>query len=302
MAVPLRIRIPIVACTLGLGLVAGLAALPVQDPKEKQIVVTVLDTRTSRPVAGLTAAGLSIKEDGQDRAIVKVEPAAAPMSVVLLADTTTSFTRYVRELRAATQAFLMPFMTARADANVALWEFGGAVVQLESFTTDSAKLSEAAGKLRPRDVVSGVSSEASSNLLTSVFDASRALGKRADTRRVIVSFNAATAAEAGKLTMQQIQNELQNNGVTWFAVTLNDGGTGSPMRDSAMTQALPYSGGLRITVADVTRLEAAMQAIAGLLAGQYAVTYKRPSGSPKQLLVETKGEGQRAFAQKYAPK
>ena len=294
------VLLPTAACALAL--VAGSPVTARQGPQEKQVVVTVMDVRSSRPAAGVTASALAVREDGQSREIVKVEPAASAMSVVLLADTTTAFSKYTRELRASSQTFLSAVMTARPDSSAALWEFGGAAMPVTSFTKDAAALGQSAARLRPKEVVVDLTTEASSNLLTAVFDAARALGKQPEPRHVIVSFNAATSLETGKLTKQQVQAELQKAGVSWFAVTFADGGSSSPLRDSVMTELIPASGGLRLTVSSASSLEPAMKALADALAAQYLVSYKRPSGSPKELQVEVMGDGLKAFAQRWAPK
>ena len=264
--------------------------------------MTVMNLKTGQPVAGVTAAALTVREDGANREIVKVEPASGPMSVVLLADTTHAFTRYVKELRGAAQKFVSVFFARQPGSSAALWTFAGAGIPVTQFLNAPDKLTEESGKLRPVDVVERITAEQESNLLEGVYDAAKALGKRAETRRVIVSFNSSTPLERSKLNPQQVQTELQKAGVSWFAVTFADGGASSPLRETVMTQVLPYSGGLRLTVNEVNRLEPAMQALADVLASQYVVTYTRASGSPKEVQIEVKGDGLRAFYPRWAPK
>ena len=298
-----------VLAACGLTVLIGTALTADARLAEKQVIVTVMNLRTGQPVSGVTAAVLSIKEDGTDREIVKVEPATAPMSVILLADNTTAFASHVGELRATARAFFTSFFGAHSGSTGSLWTFGAAAVPVSQFQADSAKLVDESGKLRPVDLVMKQSSNddnaahvSESNLIDGVYDASKALGKRTETRRVIVSFNAATPLEKSKPTRQQVAAELQKADATWFAVTFADGGSSSPMRDSMMTEVLPYSGGLRLTVQDVSKLEPAVKAIAEILATQYVVTYNRASGSPKELTIEVKGEGVRAFYPRWAPK
>jgi hypothetical protein len=174
-------------------------------------------------------------------------------------------------------------------------------VPLTQFLTDPAALSAEAAKLRPVDVVRGTQSAAGSNLLEGVVDGAKALGKRTDTRRVIVSFNTLTASEGSKVQKSTVQSELQKNGVSWFAVSFADGGTGSPNRDSLMTELIPMSGGLRLTIRDVARLESNVKALGDIIGSQYLVTYRR-SGSAKDVAVEVKAEGARAFHPRWAPK
>ena len=283
-----------------------------QAANEKQVIVTVMNLRTSQPAQGLTAAAFSVKEDGADREIVKVEPFTAPMSVLLLADNTEAFVRFGKELRTAAQSFLAAFMAGHADSSAALWTFAGAPGAVTKFLTDATKLGEEAGKLKPRDAAGFTSAkdregkdtatDREASLLYAVSEGAKELGKRTEMRRVIVSFNAVTPLENTKVTKQQVAVELQKANVSWFAVTFADGGTSSPFRDNMMTEVLPYSGGFRMTVQDVAKLEPALKALADALTVQYVVTYKRGSGSPKEIQVDTKVEGVRAFYPHWAPK
>ncbi len=271
-----------------------------QAPDEKRLLVTVMNLRTGNPIPGVTAANLGVKEDGKDREILKVEPASGPASVVLLADTTDTFRIYVNELRATTRGFVTAFLTKLPGSSVSLWQFGGAGVPVTPFLTDPAALTEEAARLRPRDVVPGVGA-ADSNLLEGVVDGAKALGKRPEARRAVVSFNTITASEGSKVQRSNVGSDLQKNGVSWYGVSFADGGTGSPNRDSLMSEVMPMSGGIRLNIQDVSRLENAVKALADIIGSQYVVTYKR-SGSAKEVAVEVRAEGARAFHARWAPK
>ena len=288
----------------GLLLVPGFspAAGARQDSQEKQLFVTVLNTKTGNPMTGVTAAALGIKEDGKDREIVKVEPATAPVAVIVLADTTSTFANHVSELRASAAGFITQFLAKNSSSAVSLWKFGSAPVPVTPFLAEPGGLTAEAAKLRPDDVVARISSEAGSFLLDGVIEASKNLTKRSEPRRVIVSFNKITAEEKSRAQKPQVVNELQKSGVAWWGVTYADGGTASSMRDSLMAEVTRTSGGLRLTVQDAARLEGTMKALADMISSQYVVTYKRPSGSAKEVTIDVKGaEGLGAFYSHWAP-
>ena len=287
----------------GLLLVPGFnpAAGARQDSQEKQIIVTVMNLKTGNPVTGVTAPVLVIKEDGKEREIVKVEPATSPIAVVLLTDTTSTFANNVKEMRDAATGFITQFLTKNAGSAVSLWQFGGTAVPVTQFLTDAGALNLEVGKLRPRDVVERISTEAGSSLLDGVVEGAKVLAKRSETRRVLVSFNKITAEEKSRAQRPQVVSELQKSGAAWFGVTYADGGTASSMRDSIMTDVLRTSGGLRLAIQDAARLESNMKAIADILSTQYVVTYKR-AGSAKEVTIEVKGEGVGAFYSHWAPK
>jgi hypothetical protein len=288
-----------VGCTLVLGL-GPLTAAP-QDKTEKQIVVAIV-SGALRPVTGVAAGDVTVKEDGQERKVLKVEPFTAPMSVVLLADTTNVFVRYKKELQASSKSFFSTFMAGHAGSSAALWEFGGAAMPVKGFTSDAAELDRAASSIEPKEEVARVTSEQKSALLTGVFDAANELAKRAETRRVIVSFNATTPLEIGKLTAKQIQEALEKANASWFGVVLQDGGTSSPMRETLMAEQIPASGGIKLSVKDPADLEGAVKALATVLNSQYVVTYSRPSGSAKQVEVTVNAPGVLVKTPKWAPK
>lgn len=293
-------------CAWAVVLLTG-SAPDARQAQEKQIVVTAMNLRTGNPIPGVTAANLGVKEDGADREILKVDPASGPVSIVLLADTTDTMKIYQNELKATARGFIAALMAKIPGSSISVWEFGATAVPITQFLTDTAALSAEADKLRPRDEVPGTRevagvSAANSNLLDGVVDGAKALAKRTETRRVIVSFNTLTASEKSKVQKSNIVSELQKAGVQWFGVSFADGGTGSPNRDSLMTEVMPQSGGLRLTVKEAAQLESAMKALANMIGSQYVVTYKRDKGSPKEVAVEVKAEGARAFHAKWPPK
>ena len=296
----------------GLLLVPGFnPAAGARQAQEKQIIVTVMNLKTGNPVTGVTAPALVIKEDGTEREIVNVEPATSPMVVVLLADTTSTFKNNEKELRDAASGFITAFMAKNAGSAVALWQFGGAVQPVTQFLTEAGALNSEAAKLRPRDAVlpdatgraaSRETNEDASSLLDGIVEGSKSLAKRSETRKILVSFNKITAEEKSRAQKPQVVSELQKSGAAWFGVTYADGGTASSMRDSLMAEVLKTSGGLRLTVKDAAQLAPAMKALADMLSTQYVVTYKRASGSPKEVTIDVKGEGLGAFYSRWAPK
>jgi hypothetical protein len=285
------------------------------NPRERQVIATVVDARTNKPVTGLPAAAFAIREDNQDREILRVEPATDPMSVILLADTTTAFRRFERDLRTAPLAFFRTFMAAHPGSFAALWEFGGAGTPVQGLTSNGALLEQATTRLVPKGTISDLSDQdlergsvrgqnvVASNLLEGVRDAARELGKEQHTRRVIVSFNSDLSVEATTLPGQKIQDDVQKANVTWFAVSIHTGITNGPLRDNVMEGLIPYSGGMRVTIGDVAALEPSMKNLADVLASQYVVTYVRPSGSsPKILAIGIRAQGLKVMAPHWAPK
>ena len=309
----LRFRVPAIVGVAVLGCGMAVAARAPQGGTEKHVIVTVLDAQTNKPVPGLPADAFAIREDNIDREIVKVEHATEPISLILLADTTSSFSKYLRDLRVGTQGFVKEFFDKNPGSSMALWEFGGADIPLVDFTTDAAKLDQAATKLFPKGSMSEVDRTAAgsslsgqnivgSALLEGIISASKKLAKRPETRRVIFSFNSDVSVEVSKMPGQQVQDEVQKADATLFAVSMAENASNGPLRDNVLNVLCPYSGGKRFTIGDITALESALKNVADVLASQYVVTYKRPGGSAKQVLVGVKRDGLKASTARWAPK
>ena len=319
--------------------IAAAAAIAIAAPAargiDKQIIVTVTDTRTNAPVADLPAQAFAIREDNLDREVVSVARATEPLQVVLLADTTTAFTRFVQDLRLATREFTHALLEASPQSSVALWEFGGADIPVVDFTSELSALDDGTAKLFPKGTSSnipaserltGIASQGvppglgstanqvvggsrysgggdvtASNLLEAVVGASRRLARRPGLRRVIVSFNADVSVEASSVQGPAIQDEVRKAGVTWFGLSLNERVNNGPLRDNVMNVLCPLSGGQRFTVVDVAALAPSLRNVARILTSQYVVTYKRPAGNPTQVVVGLRREGLRAATFRWAP-
>jgi hypothetical protein len=313
-AVPSRLRVPAVAGLVLVALSLSVSANAPQGSSEKRVFVTVLDAQTNKPVTGLPASAFAIREDNLDREIVSVAPATDPMSLVVLADTTSAFTRFTRDLRLSTQSFIKQFMGASPGSSVALWEFGGSDIPIVNFTTDEGRLELAAGRLFPKGTLSDLDFTTTgsaithgqditaSNLVEAIDSAAKQLAKRPETRRVIFSFNSDLSVEASKLPGQMVQDDVQKANASVFAVSLQEQVANGPLRDNVLNNLCPYSGGKRITILDIAALESALKNVADILTSQYVVTYRRPSGTARQVLVGVRVTGVAANTARWAPK
>jgi hypothetical protein len=303
----------------------GTAGAP-QAGNEKSVYALVMDAQSKKPVPNLPQTAFLIREDNQDRQVVRVAPLTEPMAIVLLADTTSAFSQTnasslsPRDLRDGSAAFMKKMLTDSPTSSIALWEFGGADIPVENFTSDEAKLAQAATKLFPKGSMTDEKSYVGSNLLEAIVGASKALAKRPEARRMIVAFNSDLSAEMSTMAGEQVQAEVQKANATLVVVSIvidsnsaatatvtgnrTSGGVGvSPgaKRDNVLDNVCPLSGGTRITIATAQALVPTLENVADLLAGQYVVTYTRPGGSAKQVLIGTP-QGLKASVARWAPK
>ena len=306
-------RLTVVAVIVLAAGIAGSAREP-QAGTEKSIYVIVTDAQTNKPVTGLPANAFAIREDNIDRDVVKVEQISEPMAVVLLADTTSAMVPFPRDLRNSAAAFTTRMLKNSPKSLVALWEFGGADIPVEQFTSDSAKLADSATKLFPKGTLTNIDLVAAgtavprgqnitgSNLIEALAGASKVLAKRPEKRRVIVSFNSDLSVESNGVQGQTAQSELEKANVSVIAVSMQAQAANGPQRDNVLDGVCPYSGGRRITIGTIQALAATLENVADIVASQYIVTYSRPSGSAKQVLVGMKATGVKASTARWAPK
>jgi hypothetical protein len=308
-----RLRVLLVAGVFAVGVGTAVSARVVQG-NLKSVNVLVVDPKTNKAVLGVPTTAFAIREDNVDREVVKAEPSTEPMAVVFLVDTTSAFVPFPRDLRESSAAFVKKFLTDSPKSSVAMWEFGGADIPIVDFTSDATKLADATAKIFPKGTLSETDFTGSavlrgqnitaSNLLEAYVDAAKVLGKRPEQRRFIVSFNHDISVEASKVEGGQIQQEVQKAGATLVAVSLLSRVNNGPKRDDVLDKLPSYSGGLRITINGVQSLASTLENVADILAKEYVVTYARPSGTPKTVLVGLRVAegGPRAYTARWAPK
>src|SRR4029450_13728546 len=104
---------------------------------EKSVLVSVVG-ESSVPLTDLTATDFRVREDGTARPILDAKLATETLFVALLVDTAKPMlgvTPPTQELRRAVTTFSEILDAADADAKIALFEFGGAAVKTQDFTT-----------------------------------------------------------------------------------------------------------------------------------------------------------------------
>ncbi|HET9369877.1 MAG TPA: hypothetical protein VFO19_06500 [Vicinamibacterales bacterium] len=300
-ALPVRFSLAASVAVVALGGILSAGSPP--QATEKTIYVSILD-KNDRPVKGAGKDNFLVREDNLDVEVVKVEQAPkTPVAVVLLADTTTSFVPFSRDLRVASESFARAFLEKNPGSQVAIWEFGGADIPVVPFTNDVTKLAEGSKKLFPKGSISQAQADAiaagaatargqnviASNLLEAIIGASKELAKREEPRRVIVSMNADVSVEASRVQGNKVQEEVIKANVQWFGLSLQAQVANGPLRDNVMNGLIPYSGGVRHTIVSIQALESELINMADIIANQYAVTYKRTAGEPKGVVVGLRG-------------
>jgi hypothetical protein len=124
--------------------------------------------------AAVVAAGVapSLAALAQDQPA----PAAGPLRVAVLVDTSQAMDPNINDMRMALRSF---FREIQGSADVALYEFGERPTRIVDFTRDPARLSDAVGRLFARP-------GSGSYVLDAIVEVSRQLRLKEDGRSVIV--------------------------------------------------------------------------------------------------------------------
>ena len=271
-------------------------AAPEVQAADKSIYVTVVD-EAGKPVTGLAATDFGIREDNVIREVTAAKAATEPLSVVLLADTTSSVGENVRDIRTGALAFAREFLKASPESQIQLSEFQGAATVRVKFTPKLPDLEKAITRLFPQP-------ETASVLLEAIVDASKDLGRRPTPRRAIVTVNMEPSGEQSQLQPKDVANEVMKSGASLWSISVQTGSNRNMARDQVLSGLAVNTGGMRQTINSASALENWMKVFAGCLTSQYVVTYKRPDATPAKIVQVAlrQGLGHKALASFAAPK
>jgi VWFA-related protein len=247
---------------------AGANAAPQSDGRTREIYVAAVD-RQGAPVTDLTAADLTIKEDGAVREIVDVKRATDPMQIALLVDDGAAAQEATSFLRDGLLAFLERM---RGHAEIGLITVGDRPTVLAPYTTDTEVLNDKVKRLFPR-------SNAGAYLLDALVDASRALARREAKRPVIVAVTF-EGPEYSNVQYQTVLREIEKSGATFHAVAI--GTPSSSLEDEmrnrgqVLAEGTARTGGRRDQVLANSGIPDKLKQVADELLNQYVVTYGRP--------------------------
>lgn len=271
-------------------------AAPEVQAADKSIYVTVVD-EAGKPVTGLAATDFGIREDNVIREVTAAKAATEPLSVVLLADTTSSVGENVRDIRTGALAFAREFLTASPESQIQLSEFQGAATVRVKFTPKLPDLEKAITRLFPQP-------ETASVLLEAIVDASKDLGRRPTPRRAIVAVNMEPSGEQSQLQPKDVANEVMKSGASLWSISVQTGSNRNMARDQVLSGLAVNTGGMRQNINSASALENWMKVFAGCLTSQHVVTYKRPDATPAKIVQVAlrQGLGHKALASFAAPK
>jgi hypothetical protein len=236
-------------------------------------------------VTDLTAAELTVKEGGKDRAIEAVRPATAPMQVSFLVDDggTGGFQAAVSQFIQAT--------FGRAEYAFRLLQ--PQAIKVQDFTKNGDELRTAVGRIGQRGRVSPDDEQ----VIAGVFDAAKELRQREARRPSIIALTV-TGEKALADTADETLNALKASGASLSVVYLTGLALGKVLGDGPK-----QSGGMIEQVTGNMALSPALAKVAANLLNQYVLTYTVPDGVKlhERLSLSTTRKGVKILAPTKLP-
>lgn len=263
-------------------------------PQVRTVYVSAVDPREA-PVTGLTASDFVLKEGGDIREILKVEPATTPMHIAIVVD--DSGTGLFR----APVANFVNHLLGRAQ--FAMRHVIGQALKLVDYTSDIKMLRDAVLRL-------GVRAETpeGGQVVEAIFDLAKEM--RQFERPVIIVLTDTYAANSS-LRSQHVLDELQRSGALLYVMAivrrpaLNP--TSTPAAADKPSDLLEnqldinrvlgdgpkQSGGRRAEIGGLGGTISQLQEVAEELKQQYLITYLVPAGAKlnQKMSVSAKRRG-----------
>jgi VWFA-related protein len=282
MRIPFRSTVASV-CALAAAMALTSALTRAEQGKTRTIYASITD-KAGAPVANLTAADVTVREDGQSREVVSVKPATAPMTLALLIDNSHVTQGMTQELRLGMTGFVTSLLKLSPDSTISIATFGDRPTPVRDFTSSVPVLTKDTGRLFP---VSG----SGAYLLDAIIDATKALKKVESPRKVIVAFVDESGEEFSNAVRQQVFDAVKASGASVWIVVLQSGGAATETTEgrdrSAVIGDLPrQSGGTTVSILNKQGLLDRLTNLAGVLGHEFEITY----GRPDQLIPPSKLE------------
>ncbi len=237
--------------------------------RERGMYVSVLDGEGAA-VTGLGPADFVVREDGAQREVVRAEPAAAPMQIAILIDTSEATNNAMQDIRPAVRSFVER-MHERNE--IALITFGDRPTILVESTHDLDRLTKGLDRTFSRPGTG-------SYLLDALYDTTQGFRRREADRPVILAITA-EGLEFSNRGRDRVLESLHASGAALHAIVLGAGGgasTGRAERDRSivLSDGTDATGGRRDNLRSGSAVRGRLEQAASELSGQYLVEYVRP--------------------------
>ena len=228
-----------------------------------QVYLTVLD-RDGAPILDLQPGDVTVEENGVPGQVTHLVRPRAPADVFLLVENSRHFVSATPHLRRALRTFVDRLA---GSARMSLMTLGGVPRNVVAPTSRAARLREAIDVLFPSPGSTGRFHDA-------MIETAQGIAERQPRRPAIVAVvSAAASRQPSDRYVRDFLNPLQSVGTPVHLVVLRR--RPGDLR-GGLAEIAARTGGRFAVVANHTRLEAPLAAIADEILGQYVLTYVRP--------------------------
>jgi len=269
----------------------GHALLARSQAQERVAYVSVIDSKTLRPVDDLSPEAFVVREDGNRREVLRAARATSPMPLAVIVDNSQAAAPTIPDLRKALVAFLE---TVDGIGPIAIFTVADRPTIAQEYTTSSTELLDAANRIFHAP-------NSGATLLDTIADVSKGLMRREADRAAIVIVTG-EHTEYGNLHYIDVLNRVRESGAMMYTIVLVNP-RGSMTNDEARNRATVLdrgpreSGGMRIDVLTSMSFETQLKVFGEMLKSQYRVTYSRPASliQPERFQVSVVKPGLEAY-------
>ena len=281
-------------CVLGLAVLAAASGLDAQGTR-RTIYVTA-HAADGGPLPTLTPADLVIKEGGQTRTVIRIEPSRTPLQIAIAVEERLAPDDDVR--RSVANFFDHVYQSGK----VALYTVGKRSERRIEYTAEIVPFARAINGLPPRSVEQG-------DMVQAVHEIARDQRGREGRRGIVVI--GTQGAQPSSVTAEGVLDQLAAGSSVLYAATIA-GGTGSTVpagstsggrrldlegqisgldRDRMYSDGTRQSGGLHRSFQRTAGMFEALEQFADELTRQYVVSYEGDLRSDGRVSVESARAG-----------
>lgn len=286
----------LVAATAVLG--ARAASPDTVQARQGRVYISVTDDNKVVPI---TAADVTVSEDGRAREVLKVEKASAPLQIALLVDDSQAAQAAISDIRTALKQFVAKVLDANGDSQIALITFGERPTLLTDYTNSKASLERGINRIFARQ-------GSGAYMLEAIVSATRGIVAR-DAERAHIIVVGTEGVEFSNDHYERVLAHLAESGASLWALTLTAGPRADETdevrnRGVVIGRGTSQTGGRQDLVLANSALPMSLDRVAATIFDQYVVTYGRPDTlvPAKTIEVKVTKPGAKVLAPEHAPR
>jgi len=284
------------AATAVLGVTA--ASPDAGQAREGRVYISVTDDNKVIPI---TAADVTVSEDGRVREVLNVEKASAPLQIALLVDDSQAAQAAIHDIRTALKQFVAKVLDANSESQIALITFGERPTLLTDYTASKASLERGINRIFARQ-------GSGAYMLEAIVSATRGIVTRNAERAHIIVIGT-EGVEFSNDHYERVLAHLAESGASLWTLTLTAGPRADETdevrnRSVVIGRGTAQTGGRQDLVLANSALPMSLDRVAATIFDQYVVTYGRPDTlvPAKTIEVTVTKPGARVLAPGHAPR